>query len=247
MSSSSPFSFLRFVDQSPAELNEMSFSLLKRWCHLAAEIKRFRERQFYERHFAQGSSQRFVGKRGLLIYRPNISALDASELVFSQSAVFAHVDVVVKSTPETMEHRLIRTKHRSSHHRHHSDHHKSIYHNLVQEFNHVPRPDIVRHCQPCLLPKFLFSACLRVSTPGRLPYSYDRSAAWMIQDHNLCTNKDGMLAVKYGCPELAEDCAKSTRSALMSTVHPGGILGTLPPLGWSNIIVPGELLTFNHL
>lgn len=157
------------------------------------------------------------------------------------------MDVAIKSTPETMEHRLIRTKQqRSSHHhqhqhRHHSDHHKSIYNNLIPEFSHVPRPDITLTCQPCHLPKFLFSTCLRVSTPGRLPYCYDRSAAWRIEEHNLCTNKDGMLAIMYGYPELAHDCAKSSRSTLTSTVHPGGILGTLPPLGWSNIIVPGKM------
>ena len=190
-------------------------------------------------------SSRFLGKRDLLIYRPEISALDTSELVFSQSSVFSHMDVAIKSTPETMEHRLIRTKQqRSSHqhqHRHHSDHHKSIYNNLIPEFSHVPRPDITLTCQPCHLPKFLFSTCLRVSTPGRLPYCYDRSAAWRIEEHNLCTNKDGMLAIMYGYPELAHDCAKSSRSTLTSTVHPGGILGTLPPLGWSNIIVPGKM------
>jgi hypothetical protein len=48
-----------------------------------------------------------------------------------------------------------------------------------------------------------------------------------------------MFAVKFGIPELAEECAKS-RTSLTSTFNAGGILGTKPPLGWSNIIVPGN-------
>ena len=239
--SSSPFSFLRFVDTSPSEIEELTASLLKRWCHLAAEIKRLRERARHEKHFAQAeASSRFLGKRDLLIVRPRISAVEAPGLVFSPDAVFCHVDVVVRSTPETIEHRIIRTKHRSNHHRHHVDHHKSIYNNLVPEFVHVQRPEVVRRCQPSFLPKFLFSTCLRVATPGRLPYSYDRSAAWKLQDHLLCTNKEGMLSVKFGDPDLATECAKTQPSSLTSLTTPGGIFGTKPPLGWSNIIVPGK-------
>jgi hypothetical protein len=76
-----------------------------------------------------------------------------------------------------------------------------------------------------------------VSTPGRLAYAYDRGAAWKIHDHVACTTEEGFLSVKYGLPELAEQSAKAS---LTATFNPGGVLGTLPPLGWSNIIVPGK-------
>jgi hypothetical protein len=243
VSSSSHFSFLRFVDNSASELNDLAFSLLKRWCHLAREIGAMQKYFSYNKHFAKdhSSQKKFIGKRGLLIVQPAVSASEHPDLVFTRfdsNCVYTHSDVIIKSMPETREHRVIRTKHRIHHHLPDS---KYLFHNLVEEIPYIPRDDVIRPCTPCHLPKFLLATCLRVATPGRLPYSYDRSAAWKIQDHVSCSSRDGLLSVQYGLPELAVDC-RDSRTSLSNAFKAGGIFGSTPPLGWSNIIVPGECL-----
>ena len=243
--SSSPFSFLRFVDTTTSELFDVAFSLLKRWCHLAQELKNMHRHLVYKKHF-KNERTKFLGRRGLLFVQPRVSVVETPDLVFTRydsECIYSHSDVTIKSMCETMEHRLIRTKHGHHHHHHHSKHfeQKGLYQNLVDEVPYVPRPDIVRSCQPTKLPKFLVAMCLRVSTPGRLPYCYDRSAAWQIRDHIACTNQDGMLAVKFGSSELAEEYFR-TKSTLTRTLVAGGVLGSTPSLGWSNIIVPGKYI-----
>lgn len=225
----SPFSFLRFIDLSPNEQYNTSQSILSRWQTLIGQQSKCdvecHKNAWWPREIK--TTSRFLGKRDLLIVPVAISAYNRrsspvlSSLVFTMPAnsPVYHLDVTIKAMPETLEHRLIRSK--------------GLSDKIAPEITHVSRPDIVLKCMPCQLPSFLFDTCPKVAVGGRLSYTYDPASVYSNNDHNNCSGVEGKLLVHYG----------SIRQPELNLFRPdieGGLVATKPTRGWSNIIIPDK-------
>lgn len=69
-------------------------------------------------------------------------------------------------------------------------------------------------------------------------FASSRAAAWHQIEHDSCGNLEARQAVWFGQPSLAEQVAKSKQYFVPAT--PGGLVGSAPPFGWSNVLIPGE-------
>ena len=194
--SDSPFSFLRFIQVSPAELERQRKSIYHQYLHAVHLTKQLQLQRYCWSKQEDSFTLRIPAKT---------SSLPAGLVFTSPSSEFlSHQDARIVTCPETISHRLIRSRHCQ-----HSD---GVL-NLVPEFVHSARPDEVRRCEARSCPKFLMD----------LPSS--RAAA--LPSHCLVRSR----AVQYQCQDhdrLMVGPRLSARGLLT-----GGLQATLPALGWS--------------
>ncbi|KAJ0061062.1 hypothetical protein NL108_005843, partial [Boleophthalmus pectinirostris] len=221
------FSFLRFIDVSPAEMsNLMLQGILVRWLALFLSLKSA-YRLYYQRLFEEkelsgesgdpGTSSQMLkclNRRDLILWMnkpatfPNTSCSPIlQDLVFTASSpgLVGHSDVEIHS--------------RSS-----------------SSFS-------LRQCLPSLPPKFLLTATPRVtfSFVTAVPmerYCNDRSAEY---DWRVTRNGGGTIyrdCFLYGSPELASDWI--TRATSFYLQSPGGVMAINPRHGWSYIRIPDK-------
>uniref|UniRef100_A0A673LVX3 Chromatin-remodeling ATPase INO80 n=1 Tax=Sinocyclocheilus rhinocerous TaxID=307959 RepID=A0A673LVX3_9TELE len=215
----SSYSFLRFIDVSPAEMsNIMLQGTLVRWLAVYLSFKsayRLHHSRLWdeevEENEAKGRAR--LGKlclshRDLILWLnrptsfPNVhSSPILQDLVFTStgSSLICHPDVVIHSR-------------RTS----------------VQTF---------RPCQPTQPPKFLLPVTPRVTSVPMERYCADRSAEYewrLIRDGGSLIAKQCFL---YGSPELA--CAWAQRSQAFLPQSPGGVMALQQRHGWSFIRIPG--------
>ena len=114
-----------------------------------------------------------------------------------------------------------------------------LYQSLVPEFEFVERPVRTLDCHLCEFPAFLFETCPPVATPGRLAYAYDRSMAYKMFDHVMCSGVEGLEMVWNGGRENKERFVNRRYS--MMPLECGGINAIRPARGFSNIVIPGKL------
>uniref|UniRef100_A0A8C9VV69 Chromatin-remodeling ATPase INO80 n=1 Tax=Scleropages formosus TaxID=113540 RepID=A0A8C9VV69_SCLFO len=210
------FSFLRFIDMSPAELSNMMLQgMLVRWLALFLSLKssyRLYLRRLWaakEEGDSLGQNSNYLANKDLILLIDSPTSFQSiqsspilQDLVFTsfQPWVASHTDVLI--------------------------HGRQMSHS-------VQRP-----CQPTQLPKFLFAAAPRVTTVPMECYCNDRSAEyeWRV------TRAGGSLAAKqcilYGAPDLA--AAWTSRFCAFFPDHPGGVMAIHPPLGWSFIRIPDK-------
>uniref|UniRef100_A0A672J9Y6 Chromatin-remodeling ATPase INO80 n=1 Tax=Salarias fasciatus TaxID=181472 RepID=A0A672J9Y6_SALFA len=209
------FSFLRFIDVSPAEMsNQMLQGTLVRWLALFLSLKaayRLHHQRLFDLE-EEGKPQprtNRLSRRDLILWInrpvafPNVHTSPVlQDLVFTASrpGMVGHTDVVIHS--------------RSS------------------------AATVVRPCQPTLPPKFLLAATPRVTALPMERYCDDRSAEY---EWRVTRSGGGAIFRKcflYGSPELASDW--DTRATAFRPPRPGGVMALYPRHGWSFIRIPDK-------
>ncbi|XP_051952477.1 chromatin-remodeling ATPase INO80 isoform X2 [Xyrauchen texanus] len=213
---SSTFSFLRFINVSPAEMsNIMLQGTLVRWLALYLSFKsayRLHHQRLWDEveqdNQADGKALCLSHKDLILwLNRPTsfpnvLNSHVLQDLVFTSTGpgLVCHADVLIHSR-------------RSS--------------------THMFRP-----CQPTQPPKFLFTVTPRVTSVPMERYCVDRSAEYecrLIRDGGSLIAKQCFL---YGSPELA--CGWAQRSQAFHPQSPGGVMSLQPRHGWSFIRIPDK-------
>nr|XP_040016178.1 chromatin-remodeling ATPase INO80 isoform X1 [Gasterosteus aculeatus aculeatus]XP_040016179.1 chromatin-remodeling ATPase INO80 isoform X1 [Gasterosteus aculeatus aculeatus] len=216
------FSFLRFIDVSPAEMsNLMLRGTLVRWLALFLSLKAA-YRLHHRRLFGlDGEAQEVAaGSRG----ETGSKCLSRQDLILwlDRPTNFpnAHTSPVVQD--------LVFTALRPG----------MMGHTDVKIHSRNSSSSTLRPCQPTLPPKFLLAATPRVTAVPMERYCDDRSAEyeWRV------TRGGGGSVFKqcflHGSPELAADWL-----ARANTFHPqcpGGVMALYPRHGWSFIRIPDK-------
>ena len=214
--SDSPFSFLRFIRVSPAELERQRETLYYQYLHslrLAGQLQL--ERNLWTKE-EQTFSLKVPGRAsslpaGLLFLRPGCELL-------------SHQDERIRSCPETISHRLIRSRGSTAA----SD---GVI-NLLAEFVHSPRPDLVRRAQPRFCPRFLMD--LSTTRAAALPVHArvsSRAVEYQWEDQDRVMVRPGLSARSL----LLQ--GNSGQAGAFSPPERAGLLGVTPPLGWSGGII----------
>ncbi|KAM6461060.1 chromatin-remodeling ATPase INO80 isoform 1-T2 [Liasis olivaceus] len=207
------FSFLRFIDVSPAELaNLMHKGHLARWLALFLSLKaayrlhhfRFwKEPEKDDQHQSQClKNHDFVLDVSFPLSPPNLHSCTLLQgLVFTShcKAVIGHSDYIIHQQSAT---------------------------------------SWKQYCQITELPSFLSVVSPRVTAVPLDFYCNDRSA----EHERKALKEGGTLEAKqcvfYGAPELATSWVK--RCSQLFPESPGGLLGLRPPNGWSFIRIPDK-------
>ncbi|XP_077567355.1 chromatin-remodeling ATPase INO80 isoform X2 [Stigmatopora nigra] len=213
------FSFLRFIDVSPAEMSHLMLqSTLVRWLALFLSLKAaYRlhcQRLFSHQEESGGEEQgtsrsRRLSHKDLLLWIHRPAAFPNTQtspllrnLVFTalRPGMVGHTDVTI----------------------------------------HCRRSATSRlwRCQPSLPPKFLLAATPRVTAVPLERYCADRSAEneWRVMRAGGGTVfKECFL---YGTPDLANDWRQ--RAGAFYPQQPGGVMAVFPQHGWSFIRIPDK-------
>ncbi|KAL0963095.1 hypothetical protein UPYG_G00349630 [Umbra pygmaea] len=220
------FSFLRFIDVSPAEMsNVMLQGMLVRWLALFLSLKaayRLQHRRLWGMEEEQEGLAMTIGaqegvrprgqclsRRGLILWPDRATAYPNTHTsTLLQDLVFTHY------TPGLIGHRDVLVHRRRS------------------------GTSSLRPCQPTQPPKFLLAAVPRVTAVPMERYCDDRSAEyeWRV------TRAGGSVAAKqcflYGFPDLASDWL--SRANAFYPRCPGGVMALYPRHGWSYIRIPDK-------
>ncbi|KDR11347.1 hypothetical protein L798_14889, partial [Zootermopsis nevadensis] len=248
------FSFTRFCDLSPAELNRVVLGgliyvfLHLSHCHKSGFLINHRHSWWNTKGHSSVSSSR---TQLLLSPEHHLSAPSIAysttlkNLVFTSmtshgsNTTYTHICHVYHSMPETVEHRILRNLKSSPRVSGGDDEgHVSGKVPILPEFFHIPHPSRILECQPTDLPPFLYYINPKVQTRAREVYCSSRAAAWDALCHQHCTSREGLQTVLFGSPEDAD--LYEARSQHFHPVNAGGIEAATPRFGWSNIIVPDK-------
>ncbi|MCI4389727.1 hypothetical protein PGIGA_G00101860 [Pangasianodon gigas] len=221
------FSFLRFIDVSPAEMsNAMLQGTLARWLALYLSFKaahRLHHRRLWsadEEEDGGGGGGRKAGSRAssgscylsnrdLILWPDRTTSFPNThnstvlqDLVFTSLRpwTFTHTDVVIHSRRSNTS--------------------------------------TLRRCQPTQPPKFLLTVTPRVTAVPVERYCADRSAEYewrQVRDGGSLTAKQCFL---FGSPELARTWA--ARAHYFHPQSPGGLMALQPRHGWSFIRIPDK-------
>ncbi|XP_067097346.1 chromatin-remodeling ATPase INO80 isoform X1 [Osmerus mordax] len=218
------FSFLRFIDVSPAEMsNVMLQGTLVRWLALFLSLKaayRLHQQRLWGleeeeegRREAGGGSEeprtQGLSRRGLILWLDRPTAYPNT-----------HTSPVLQD--------LVFTRHKPG----------VVGHTDVLVQGRRPSTSSLRPCQATQPPKFLLAAVPRVTAVPMDRYCDDRSAEYdwrMVRGGGSVAAKQCFL---YGSPDLAADW--STRANSFFAQSPGGTMALYPRHGWSYIRIPDK-------
>uniref|UniRef100_T1IPW9 Chromatin-remodeling ATPase INO80 n=1 Tax=Strigamia maritima TaxID=126957 RepID=T1IPW9_STRMM len=274
-SCSSSFSFLRFINLSPAELMQIFLSdLLIRWLYILMKIKAAYH-IYHKTQWAPKTTNYLINNTELMMW-PNFtlsipqvqSSPVLSSLVFTTytSSLYTHTTHVHHYIAETSSHRDLRAKKVAAAAKSALQSSKQITAaqggttvlpksplkispkklqsppSTITETNfpfhsHIERPPITFHCQPTVMPAFLTYLCPKVAAPFRECYCSDKSATLWQKRLQLTGNPDTFNVIKSGKQENF-DQHESRRQ--FTTVSMGGLAGSYPQHGWSQIVVPDK-------
>ncbi|KAI1897287.1 hypothetical protein AGOR_G00081770 [Albula goreensis] len=208
------FSFLRFIDVSPAEMsNAMLQGTLVRWLALFLTLKssyRLHHRRLWAQEGDSGEvKSRHLSRQDLILWPDSPTSFPNTQhssilqdLVFTRHrpGVLGHSDVYVHRRRSSVSTQL--------------------------------------PCQATEPPKFLFACVPRVTAVPMERYCADRSAEYEWR----ATRDGGCMAAKqcflYGTPQLA--AAWAGRSQAFFPESPGGVMAIYPRHGWSFIRIPDK-------
>ncbi|WAR20525.1 INO80-like protein, partial [Mya arenaria] len=230
------FSFLRFIDMSPAELNaHMLRGLLVRTpVHL--DNKAFLLEPIQTTYFTNVQSSPVL-----------------SPLVFTNfnATVYTHQDHTVRYIHETEWHRQVRQRHRDLAYITKKMKTKSppsspskspkmpglLDLTPLPGHVHQERQPKVFHCQPTEFPPFLYYTIPKVKVTLRSLYAADRSAQWEQMAKELAGTQEARVSLLYGEPARYEEVRWWTRWRFFPE-QPAGLLGLSPRHGYSGVYVP---------
>ncbi|XP_061602387.1 chromatin-remodeling ATPase INO80 isoform X2 [Cololabis saira] len=212
------FSFLRFIDVSPAEMSNMMLrGTLVRWLALFLSLKAA-YRLHYQRQFGLGGE----GEEGSANEdgnRPKIKCLSREDLILwiNRPVAFPNIQtspilqdlVFTAPRPELMGHQDVRILGRNS--------------------------STLRPCQRTPPPKFLLAATPKVTAVPMERYCEDRCAEYKWQVTRGGGGATFRQCFLYGSCELA-----SVRTSSFHPEGPAGVMALKPRHGWSFIRIPDK-------
>ncbi|XKL61914.1 hypothetical protein PGB90_001747 [Kerria lacca] len=235
-----PFSFTRLMDLSPQELNRIALGdLIFRWLHIICQYHR-RDLLLYRQQWWSGVGSNILINPIYDIWKSmRFTSYTGTECIFSFSTEIHHC------MPETMEHRLMRSRKQSQDVKNEMEvgesskpHDATNKVQLLPEFPHIYRKPVIFDCHPTYLPSFMYHNCPKIGVRSRKLYCYSRRCAWYIDDHENCTNEVGRDCVWFGSPSIAE--MYRNRAVYFHHNEVGGLECLKPPFGWSNILIPDK-------
>lgn len=259
-SSENPFSFTRFINLSPMEMNQIfAIGILFRLCLATVMNKRIKMMHYWDDWNADERTE--IPRNQILILprRVDTSSRSLQDLIFTRKivervSVYTHATHVIHSMPETVAHRILRSSKKAVNQSLKrvlpsikADQEESKM-TLVPEHLHLPRAPIMRHCQQTTIPSFICDTYPKVQASPRKLYVSSSSASCAWRRHEECGGKFGQRLLWLGCERALSVPSSqqnfSSRIAQTSTtfsVEPqGGISACTPINGWSNIIVPDK-------
>ncbi|XP_040576365.1 chromatin-remodeling ATPase INO80 isoform X2 [Lepeophtheirus salmonis] len=218
------FSYTRFIGLSPKEQFYSYGSLLERWKIISALFEK--KRRLKKSTFSNTL---------MLEDMNHDSFLSDSGLVFVNPAktFISHSDIILRSMPETLSHRLVRSRRNIKIEDINEDADEDYIKNLLPEFPYVQRPKMVFPCQPVDMPAFLYDLCPSVGALKRTLYSYDRSCAWHLLRQAQWNNE-----IMFGNNDYAH--RYENRNSCFSHIPVGGLTASRPTHGWSHIVIPNK-------
>ncbi|KAL4238749.1 putative DNA helicase ino80 [Mactra antiquata] len=256
------FSFLRFMNLSPGELNaHMLDGLLVRWLAIFLWYKAaysihhrnvWHGMEFKRSHCLQKDS--FLLEPVQTTYFTNIqSSPTLSSLVFTgpQSTIYTHTNHVIHYVRETEWHLNVRRKNLiqrnilSKRHPTRTPPHsptkspKSPELPELAPLLHRERPSQTIECQATEIPGFLYYTIPKVGVKTRSLYCNDRSAEWDCISNTLCGTQEAMHSLLYGTVDIYNEVRWWTRWRFFK-MKPQGLLGVEPKHGYSGVYVPGK-------
>lgn len=220
--SESPFGFLRFINLTPGELESQNYSIYHRLLYASQLAEQHQLNRF---KWTRSNEQ----QQTKLILNP-LSLPDGFTFTSKTSNFLSHKDIRIMSCPETISHRLIRS-------RQIQDNTDGVV-NLVAEFNHNQLDDEIRKCIKTNCPSFLQHLTNRVGSLPKQPHFSSRTLEYYNQDHKNVTVSPAMSAqniLVHGSIKLHNN---SFCSSHYSEPVTGGLIGSRPSLGWSGIVIP---------
>ncbi|XP_076729862.1 chromatin-remodeling ATPase INO80 isoform X1 [Maylandia zebra] len=221
------FSFLRFIDVSPAELSNLILQgTLVRWLALFLSLKaayRLHHQRLFDLE-EQGQEEAGDGEacRGKL--QPGIKCLSRKDLILWLNRPISFPNM--HNSPVLQD--LVFTASRPG----------VVGHTDVKVHCRKLGTFTIQSCQPTLPPKFLLAATPRVTAVPMERYCNDRSAEYEWQ----VTRSGGGPIFKqcflYGSPELASEWR--VRANAFHPQCPGGVMALYPRHGWSFIRIPDK-------
>ncbi|NXQ88300.1 INO80 ATPase, partial [Nyctibius grandis] len=208
------FSFLRFIDVSPAEMaNLMKQGHLARWLALFLSLKAsyrlHHTRSWMETEGEKQQGSRCLRNRDFLLdVNFPLSFPNLHSCTLLQNLVFSsHCKAVTGYSDHVIHRRRSATS-------------------------------CVRCCQVTELPSFLCVASPRVTAVPLEFYCNDRSAEYERRALKEGGSLEAKQCVLHGAPELAADWLKQCSQFFPE--YPGGLLGIRPQNGWSFIRIPDK-------
>ncbi|XP_043265254.1 chromatin-remodeling ATPase INO80 isoform X2 [Colletes gigas] len=257
--SRNPFSFSRFINLSPMEMNKAFIvGILFRLCLATVMERRIKMTRYWEDWNADERTEIPRNQILLLPRKFDCSSRTMRDLIFTKKIVdgdpvYTHMTHVVHSMPETVAHRILRSSKKTIQSMKRilpctkAEQEESKV-TLLPEHLHLPRPPILRHCQQTTIPFFICDTYPKVQASPRKLYVSSSSAACAWRRHEECGGKFGQRLLWLGCEQalsatsLQENSSPHlTQSPLTFTVQTQGGLSACTPInGWSNIIVPDK-------
>uniref|UniRef100_A0AAX7SXC1 Chromatin-remodeling ATPase INO80 n=1 Tax=Astatotilapia calliptera TaxID=8154 RepID=A0AAX7SXC1_ASTCA len=205
------FSFLRFIDVSPAELSNLILQgTLVRWLALFLSLKaayRLHHQRLFD--LEEQGQEECLSRKDLILWlnRPisfpnmhNSPVLQDFVFTASRPGVVGHTDV-------------------------------KVHCRKLGTFT-------IQSCQPTLPPKFLLAATPRVTAVPMERYCNDRSAEYEWQVTRSGGGPIFKQCFLYGSPELASEWR--VRANAFHPQCPGGVMALYPRHGWSFIRIPDK-------
>uniref|UniRef100_A0A7N6AMM9 Chromatin-remodeling ATPase INO80 n=1 Tax=Anabas testudineus TaxID=64144 RepID=A0A7N6AMM9_ANATE len=219
------FSFLRFIDVSPAEMsNLMLQGTLVRWLALFLTMKAA-YRLYYQRLFdLEENDQDETGGGERERLQPRSKCLSCKDLLLWLNRPTAFPSVHTSPVLQDLVFTALRPG--------------MVGHADVKICSRNSSSSTLRPCQPTLPPKFLLAATPRVTAVPMERYCDDRSAEYewhVIRSGGSIIFKQCFL---YGSPELASDWC--VRANSFHPQCPGGVMALYSRHGWSFIRIPGK-------
>ncbi|XP_076291409.1 chromatin-remodeling ATPase INO80 isoform X2 [Lasioglossum baleicum] len=257
-SSQNPFSFSRFINLTPMEMNKVFIiGILFRLCLATLTEKRIKIARYWEDWNVDERIDVPRNQMFLLPRKTDASSQALQDLIFTGriiegEPVYTHSTHVIHSMPETVAHRILRSSKKSA-----NQSMKRILPStkveledskvtLLPEHLHLPRPPIMRLCQQTTIPSFICDTYPKVQASPRKLYVSNSGAACAWRRHEECGGKFGQQLLWLGCERALSISQGATSFRIMQTtptfsVEPQGGLSACTPInGWSTIIVPDK-------
>ncbi|XP_014219973.1 putative DNA helicase Ino80 isoform X2 [Copidosoma floridanum] len=249
------FSFSRFINVSPMELNSIFISGVLFRLFNAWQLSKMKNMKRYWEDWLEDPSSIPPNILWLLTEKLNISSEMSSDLIFTRemtsgNSVYTHVTHSIHSMPETVSHRILRSSKKANQPIKHQklivkvEQGEDMKIPLLPEHPHTPRPQILRHCQKTMMPRFLSDTIPKVIASSRKIYISHCTAARAQKRQEDCGDAFNQRLLWLGC-ELAENIpshvhARSVLPTQFSYQQIGGLTACKPSKGWSNILVPDK-------
>ncbi|XP_043490017.1 chromatin-remodeling ATPase INO80 isoform X2 [Polistes fuscatus] len=255
------FSFSRFINLSPMELNKIFITgILFRLCLTMIMEKKMRMIRYWNDWYVD--DRPLVPKEQMLLLPRKIetSSQTISDIIFTEKilegeGLYTHTTHTIHSMPETVAHRILRSSKKTAIQMlkkgvssTKTEQGEEIKLTLLPEHPHLPRPSIFRFCQQTTIPAFVHDNYPKVQANPRKLYVSNSSAACAWRRHEDCGGPFGQTLLWFGY-ERAISLSESQDNLNMRVKHRtstfsyeplGGLSACNPINGWSNIIVPDK-------